>query len=236
MLPSNGAVTRCPPSLHGLPAGAVRPLPRYYEDTPTPAARLVRLGVAGRYHAAPAGSLPPHRGAGGAGREIGFGSPGPIVTRRGGSQVSRVPGEPSWWPARVFDPGRIGHARPLRRADAAPASDKGVGSCDDHQFRGSIAELDHLAVYASQPGSLPSTQDSLPTAGQALSGGIDYPQGSNERFPSCTPTSLPPSPSFARRNVRRSPQLSAFFVFPGPARAPVRLVAGPQPAGPARTL
>jgi len=39
-----------------------------------------------------------------------------------------------------------------------------------------------LAVYASQWSLLAPTQDSLPAAGQALPGGIGYPQGSDERF------------------------------------------------------
>src|SRR3954465_10388472 len=37
-----------------------------------------------------------------------------------------------------------------------------------------------------------ATQDSLPAAGQALPGGVGYPQGPIERFP----LSLPPFPSF----------------------------------------
>ena len=48
--------------------------------------------------------------------------------------------------------------------------------------------LDHtafdLAVYASQGKSPDPTQDSLLAAGPAFPGGIGYPQGSNERFPS----------------------------------------------------
>jgi len=41
-----------------------------------------------------------------------------------------------------------------------------------------------LAVYASQPGSPLPTQDSLPTAGQALPGGTAYPLGSLAGFQS----------------------------------------------------
>src|SRR5262249_21985957 len=41
-----------------------------------------------------------------------------------------------------------------------------------------------LVVYASSRGSPRPTQDSLLAAGQALPGGIGYPQGSDERFPS----------------------------------------------------
>jgi hypothetical protein len=39
-----------------------------------------------------------------------------------------------------------------------------------------------LAVYASQWSLLAPTQNSLPAAGQALPGGIGYPQSSYERF------------------------------------------------------
>ncbi len=54
-----------------------------------------------------------------------------------------------------------------------------------------LSRLNHtasgLAVYASQC-RLPenTTQDSLLVAGQALPGGIDYPQGSDERLPNIT--------------------------------------------------
>ena len=41
-----------------------------------------------------------------------------------------------------------------------------------------------LAVYASSPRSLVTTQDSLPTAGQALPGGTAYPLGSLAGFQS----------------------------------------------------
>ena len=53
--------------------------------------------------------------------------------------------------ALFFDPGGIGPARPLRRADAVPAVDK---SEDSHE---QLSRLNHtawaLAVYASQGGS-----------------------------------------------------------------------------------
>jgi len=74
------------------------------------------------------------------------------------------------------------HARPLRRFGAAFRTSDNVGS--HHK---PLSGLHHtawsLAVYASPPG-LPqeSTQDSLPTAGQALPGGIGYPLGLNTRF------------------------------------------------------
>ena len=48
-----------------------------------------------------------------------------------------------------------------------------------------------LAVYASQGWSPPTTQDSLPAAGQALPDGIGYPQGSIERFRAFRLSSFP---------------------------------------------
>ena len=95
-------------------------------------------------------------------------------------RVSQVPGDPSCALALFFDPGGTGHARPSRRADAAPAADKSEDSRNDLSRLNRTAWA--LAVYASQWGSPPPTQDSLPAAGQALPGGIRYPQGSDERF------------------------------------------------------
>ena len=45
-----------------------------------------------------------------------------------------------------------------------------------------------------------TTQDSLPTAGRALSGGIGYPQGSDKGFPSCTRYISSPLSELAWRN------------------------------------
>ena len=59
---------------------------------------------------------------------------------------------------------------------------------NEDSLRLSLSGLNHttfdLAVYASQGKSPDPTQDSLPVAGPACPGGIGYPQGSNERFPS----------------------------------------------------
>ena len=49
-------------------------------------------------------------------------------------------------------------------------------------FRGSIARPGHWLSPLRREGHPSTTPDSLPAAGQALPGGIDYPQGSNERF------------------------------------------------------
>ena len=66
----------------------------------------------------------------------------------GEGRVSQVPRDPSCAFAMFSDPGGIEHARPLRRVDAAPASDKDKGS------RGKLSRLNRmaltLAAYASQ--------------------------------------------------------------------------------------
>ena len=49
-------------------------------------------------------------------------------------------------------------------------------------FRGSIAWPGHWLSTLRREGRPSTTQDSLPAAGQALPGGISYPQGSDERF------------------------------------------------------
>ncbi len=134
-------MTRCPPSLRRLLQGAVRLPHRYCGDTPTPAAPPALLEDVGRYHGGAWHFAPAHRRRS-AGRPGGLGSAPPLGRQgiRGGRQVSQVPGEPSWWPARFLDPGRTGHARPLRRAAAAPACVKDVGSCDEM-----LSGLDHPA-------------------------------------------------------------------------------------------
>lgn len=52
-----------------------------------------------------------------------------------------------------------------RHLDTAPVGGNYVGSRDEQGFRSSIAWLDTLAVYASQPPSPTTTQDSLPAVG-----------------------------------------------------------------------
>jgi hypothetical protein len=74
--------------------------------------------------------------------------------------------------------------RPLRRSDAAPVQDT-TRATQREVISGLNGTAWALAVYAS-PGGLPHrTQDSLLAAGQALPGGIGYPQDPDERFPRC---------------------------------------------------
>ena len=51
-----------------------------------------------------------------------------------------------------------------------------------NSFRGSITRLRHWLSTLRRPGRPDTTQDSLPAAGQTLPDGLDYPQGSDERF------------------------------------------------------
>ena len=92
-------------------------------------------------------------------------------------------------PGRTSPPGHYGgSARPPHGPTArAPTMT---------QFRGSIAEPEHSLFTLRREHHYPTTQNSLPGAGQALPDGFGYPLGLSERFPSCFPTSLPPFPSF----------------------------------------
>src|ERR1700758_3684699 len=86
-----------------------------------------------------------------------------------------------------------------------PRFRKNEGSPRVIQFLGAQWTALALANYASQCGSHRPTQDSLPTAGQALSGGIGYPQGSDERFPRRNRYIPSSFPKLAWRNVTISP-------------------------------
>ena len=112
----------------------------------------------------------------------GVGDPGPRPDmHRGESRASQVPGEPYCAYAVFCDPGGTYHTQPTQCVGTAPVFRK-------TKARRGLASLGvrwtalTLAVYASQCGLQRPTQDSLPAAGQALPGGIGYPQGSNERF------------------------------------------------------
>jgi len=80
-------------------------------------------------------------------------------------------------------PRRIDRTRPLRCGDAAPILTTRKATAMN--FRGSITRLRHSLSTLRRTGHPVTTQDSLPAAGQALPDGLDYPQGSNERFPIC---------------------------------------------------
>ena len=65
-------------------------------------------------------------------------------------------------------------------------------------FRGSITRLRHWLSTLRRPGRPGTTQDSLPTVGQTLPGGLEYPQGSIETFLDVSYIH-PPSPSLTQR-------------------------------------
>jgi hypothetical protein len=101
--------------------------------------------------------------------------------RREASRASQVPRQPCCPFALFSDPGRTGHTRPLKCAGTAPAMSTTKAPTRMYLSRLNRTALG-LAVYASS-GALPHpTQNSLPVAGQALPGGIGYPQGCDERF------------------------------------------------------
>src|SRR5438552_508674 len=110
-------------------------------------------------------------------------------------RASQVPGEPWCAYAVFFDPGETDSARPLRRVGVAPVSMQAKGS-RGYCSRGSIARPEHWLSTLRRMGHPTTTQDSLPAAGQALPGGIGYPQGSSERFPGVVVTSFPLSQVF----------------------------------------
>jgi hypothetical protein len=127
--------------------------------------------------------------------------PGRLLSR-GSSRASQVPGEP-WCAYAVFsDPGGTGATRPaIRWSGTVPdvAKPRTTRGC---AISGLNSTASALAVYASWYGlRRRCTQDSLPAAGQALLGGIVYPQGSYERFQRCNRYIHPPFPSFAWRSA-----------------------------------
>jgi hypothetical protein len=110
----------------------------------------------------------------------------PIRNCDGDVGASQVPGEP-WWPLSVFfDPGGIRRVLwdqvqqhltrpPLMSTTKAPSV---------LSFRGSFTRPLTWLSTLRRVGRPTTTQDSLLAAGPALPGGIGYPQGSGERFPS----------------------------------------------------
>ena len=95
--------------------------------------------------------------------------------------------------ALFFDPGETSQAEWTR--GCCPARPPRLTKTKAHgrTFRGSIARPLHWLSTLRRGSYPPTTQDSLPAAGQALPDGIGYPQGSNERFQVC---GYPPFQSF----------------------------------------
>ena len=93
----------------------------------------------------------------------------------------RFPGEPSCPSALFSDPGRTRTPGPYGVSTRPPRLTT-TKAPDDYPVSGLNHTALVLAVYASQRRSPVPTQDSLPAAGQALPGGIGYPQGFMKGF------------------------------------------------------
>ena len=110
------------------------------------------------------------------------------LTRRaetdgGNRQASQVPGEPQRWPRRLLKtpagpPSQAGTGEPARpppaRTAGAPAMRPNFGA--------GWAGSGHTLSTLRPVGRPTRTQDSLPTVGQTLPGGLEDPLGSSERF------------------------------------------------------
>jgi hypothetical protein len=130
----------------------------------------------------------------------GLGSPVPPSRKETSWRVQGVPGSQATLmhlrPA--LRPRRDRTRLALTACRRGPRSDKTDGS-PRVLLSGLNDTASVLAVYTLQGTLLVATQDSLPAAGQALPGGIGYPQGCDERFQRCY--TLSPFLSFAWRNV-----------------------------------
>lgn len=156
---------------------------RYYEDAPTPdAPSRTLIEFAMRYRELHGViSLPPVHRAGPRAGCLLFGTTLKPTLFRGGIRPLEFRGDPGACPPCSSTPAGP-RRQAIRRRGTVPAG----GNCEDSRnnqgFRSSVAGLDTLAVYASQPPSPTTTQDSLPAVGQTLPGGTGYPPGPTERF------------------------------------------------------
>src|SRR5262249_14369022 len=102
-------------------------------------------------------------------------------------------------PGRLGTPGRYGYRH-------SPSGRSGGGRAARSLLSGLDGTAFPLPVYASSAGSPRRAQDSVLATGQAVPGGIRYPQGSVEGFPTST---VPPFPMFPGRKTapaqRRGP-------------------------------
>jgi hypothetical protein len=185
MFPSDGRLTRKPPSLHRLRAGwPVRRLLGYYEALRRlPAHRPKLIGFAEDLPPCASDAFAPfaaHWQPQGPGP---WGSADPRSRTNGGDrQASQVPGEPQGGRASFSDPGGTALPGQYGRAGAAPACAHGRGSHDETNFGAGWAGSGHTLSTLRPGGHPPRAQDSLPAVGQTLPGGLQGPLGSSERF------------------------------------------------------
>jgi hypothetical protein len=117
----------------------------------------------------------------------------------------RRQGLPGSWRTRMHMPCSLTPAGPatsglLRRVGAAFRGHYGVGSRESKPFGALSHGLCTGCLRFAGGDCSPSTQDSLPAAGQALPDGIGYPSSPHARF-SCLLHPTPPCPGFAWRTM-----------------------------------
>ena len=222
--PSCGSAIQVPPSLHRVPAAAVPRLRHYYEALRLPTAlpdalrrpshagdrpvRLCSLRSARRRPAAWSFAVRQPR----------------AHLRIGNGRVSQVPGEPCCAYALLSDPGRTNAPGP-KGAPARPPPGRRRRLPRGGVFRGSITRPWHWLSTLRRTDCSATTQDSLPAAGQALRGGIGYPQGSEKRFAEDVLHPRPPFPGFAWRNYHHPPPPRADHFPPAGKTWPVASIA-----------
>jgi hypothetical protein len=183
MFPSNGLITRRPASLPRVLDGASSPasavLSGRYDFLPPVSPRFVAF--AWRYH--PSARVSPARGR--ALPQTGILELFTRYLRPGCRRWKRQDLLRSWGTPLVLLPCSPTPAGPTHQAVTmrrrGPHSVHGRGS-RIYSFRGSITRLRHWLSTLRRMGHPITTQDSLPAIGQTLPDGLDYPQGSIERF------------------------------------------------------
>ena len=175
-------MTRRPAFLHRVPGGRVPLLHRYYQGAPTSCrpSRVTSFPSLGGTTVtpvfAPRSPTPTPRPGGFLVRC----SREPPAVEAG--RISHVPGEPQLClcPALRPRPARPHQATAAWRRGPRGTHCEGVRQVDT--FRGSMTRLQHSLSTLRRTGHPATTQDSLPAAGQALPGGLGYPQGPNKGF------------------------------------------------------
>ena len=171
-----------PPSLRRVPRARVPLTPRYYEVLRLPAAhfaalRCLRLAIPLQRSCFALPAAERCRG-----RVSWSWSPG-TSGRDMSVETTGSPtflGNPHCALALLSDPGRTdasGHCDASARPPLCPRR-----RLPHWYFRGSITRLRHWLSTLRRPGRPDATQDSLPVVGQTLPDGLDYTQGSIERF------------------------------------------------------
>ena len=196
MFLKNGSMIRRLAFLHWLQLGAVRRLPRYYQDAMTSCRPSHRTSfpsfggtsVALVLFAPRRTSTPPRPGVG---NPV---SPAGIV--RGNDRISQVPGEPQLSVCTCSKPTPAGLLTPDQYSAAAWPLVIERQRLPRRVFRRSIAWLPDSLSTPRRGRYLPTTQDSLPVAGQALLNGLSTRKVPMKGFKVASLHPYPPFPSF----------------------------------------